>query len=195
MRSQVTTQKGDQGQTIAISGDRLSKSDPVMESCGCVDALRAHTALVRVLIQESVREDAEYLSKILHWLLHVYFLLGTECNDPLAKRPEFRKGTVSPEHLKRLESWQAELEARLNLPKAFVVSASNPLSAQADIACTAARDAERSIVRLTEAIPEFKAQDILVFVNRLSDFLYILARHLDGGQYQVVDYSVLDEMP
>ena len=193
MRSQVTTGRGDEGYTVAISGDRLSKSDPVMECCGCVDALLAHTALVRVLIQESGREDAKQLSETLYWLLHVYFLMGTECNDPSAKRPEYRKGTVSPEHLKRLEAWQAELEAVLNLPKAFVVSASNPLSAQVDIACTAARSAERSIVRLKEAVPEFQAQDILAFVNRLSDFLYILARHLEDGRYQVVDYSIFDE--
>lgn len=193
MRSRVTTGNGDEGFTVSISGDRLSKSDPVMECCGCIDALRAHTALTRSLILESAREDAERLSGILRWLLHVYFLMGTECNDPTAKRPDYRKGTVSRDHLTRLEAWQTELETGLNLPKAFVVSASNPLSAQADVACIVARTAERSIVRLKEAVPEFEAVHILAFVNRISDFLFILARHLEDGHYEVVDYSIFDE--
>ena len=60
-----------------------------------------------------------------------------------------------------------------------------------DIACTAARTLERNIVRLQEAIPAFDTRVILPFINRCSDSLYMLARHLEDGRHTTVDYGVL----
>ncbi len=192
MRSQVTTKRGDQGKTVTISGDEYSKSHPLLECCGDLDALRAETALCRLEVMKSGREDAEELGAFLFWLLHVYFLVGTQCNDPENKRPEFRKGEVGETHLARLEEMQARLEAEVRLPKAFVVSASNELAARFDLLCTSARRLERGVVRLKEAVPEFAAAEILCFVNRLSDFLYILARYLEDGEHTALDYGVLE---
>jgi cob(I)alamin adenosyltransferase len=71
-----------------------------------------------------------------------------------------------------------------------VLSGRNIAAAQLDIACTVARDAERGVVRLKEAVPEFQAEHVLAFMNRLSDSLFILARVLDGGEHTTVDYGV-----
>ena len=191
MRSQVTTKRGDKGRTVTISGEELSKSHPVIQCCGDLDALRAHTALCRLLILETDRDDANDLADSLFWLLHVYFLIGTECNDPKAKHPEYRKGQVSPEHLAKLEVDQEKLEGLVTLPKAFIVAASNTAAAQLDIVCTQARALERSVVVLKEAIPEFRADDILAFLNRLSDYFYLLARRLEDGDHLTVDYTRL----
>ncbi len=193
MRSQVTTKRGDQGRTVTISGDEYPKSHPLLECCGDLDALRAETALRRLDVLQSGRDDAQDLGAFLFWLLHVYFLVGSQCNDPSNKRPQLRKEDVGEKHLARLESMQGRLEADLRLPKAFIVSASNELAARFDLLCTTARRFERSVVRLKEAVPDFGAQAILAFANRLSDFLYVLARHLEQGEHTALDYSLLKD--
>ena len=193
MRSQVTTKRGDQGRTVTISGDEYPKSHPIIECCGELDALRAETARYRLELLKSGREDAQDLGDFLLWLLHVYFLIGSQCNDPFNKRPEFRKEDVAAKHLAKLEAMQARLEEHLSLPRAFVVSASNELAARFDLLCTTARRLERATVRLKETVPEFEAETILAFINRLSDFLYILARHLENGEHISLDYSVLKD--
>jgi len=190
-RSQVTTKKGDQGTTVTIAGVELSKSHPVLECCGQIDALRSYTALCRLDVLASGRADAERIADFLLWTLHMYFLMGAQCNDPENRKPEFRKIDIGPEHLARLEAFQAGLEAQTRLPRQFVLSASNPLAARIDYACTLARHAERAAVRLTEAVSGFKSEHILSFLNRLSDTLFMLARYLDGGKHLTVDYDSL----
>lgn len=190
-RSQVTTKKGDQGTTVTIAGATLPKSHPILECCGQIDALRSYTALCRLEVLHSDRADAERIAEFLRWVLHIYFLMGSQCNDPEDRKPEYRKLDMGPEHLARLEAFQAELESQATLPKQFVLSASNPLAARMDYACTLVRHAERAAVRLKEAVPGFKGDQILMFLNRLSDTMFMLARYLDGGKQLTVDYGSL----
>jgi len=192
MNSQVTTKRGDQGQTTALSGDSYSKADPVMACVGTLDELRAHTAMLRLRIIEERPEDREALAEFLLWLLHMHFLIGSACSDPLNKHPEYRRRDLSAGDVEKLEAEQQRLERRTPLPKSFIVSAANTLAAQADIACTVARRLERNLVGLKEAVPAFEAVDILQFVNRLSDFLYVLARSLEHPTHETVDYRILD---
>ncbi len=191
-RSQVTTKRGDQGETTALSGHHYPKSHPIMECTGAVDELRAQTALSRLMLLESSEGNYADSAEFLWWLLHTYFLLGAACSDPTNRHPEYRKGDIGPEHLARLEAFQAQLEAHVALPKAFIVSAANARAAQLDIAATCVRRLERSLVRLKEAIPEFDTTHLFPFINRLSDTLFMLARHLDNGDYNTVDYDALD---
>lgn len=193
MKSQLTTKRGDKGQTTALSGDAFSKAHPIMECVGTLDELRAHTAMVRLRILEEKPEDYEALSEFLLWLLHMYFLMGSACSDPLNKHPEYRRRNLSPQDLDKLEAEQQRIEAQTPLPGAFIVSASNALAAQVDIACTVARRLERSIVWLKENVPDFDSDDLMAFANRLSDYLYILARSLEHPAHQPVDYDIIDK--
>lgn len=188
MKSQVTTKRGDSGVTTALSGEHLPKSHIVMECVGTVDELRAQTALARLRLIEAEREDSAELAETLIWVLHTYFLIGSQCSDPLNEHPEYRMGEISSAHLERIETEQQRLEERTPLPHAFIASASTTVSAQIDIACTVARRLERNIVRLKEACPAFREEDILRYINRLSDFLFILARYVEDGAHHTVDY-------
>ena len=192
MHSQVTTRRGDKGETTALSGDSFPKSHPIMECVGSVDELRAHTALVRLRLLDEKPKDYERLADFLLWLLHAYFLIGAACSDPLNKHPEYRKRDIQPSDLAKLEAEQQWLEEQTPLPHSFIVSASNALSGQVDIACTVVRRLERNLVRLKEQVPEFQADDLFMFVNRLSDFLYMLARKIEHPTHVTVDYKVLD---
>ena len=190
--SKVTTKKGDRGQTRSIAGDIHSKTHPIMECCGRLDELRAQTALLRLELTDFEHEEAGEVAAFLYWILHVYFLIGTECNDPLAKKPEYRYQAISQRHLERLEDYQTYLEDLVVLSKDFIVSASNPMAARFDVLCTVTRTFERSVVALKEAIPDFDAQHIIAFTNRLSDFFFVVARLFDDGTSLPVNYSVLD---
>ena len=190
MRSQVTTKKGDAGTTRTLGGTVVSKSHPTIECTGALDALRAHTALLRLRIQDQ-RTAEPALDGFLNWLLHVYFLIGAEVNDPEGLHPEYRRDIVGPTHVERLEREQAVIEAQVRLPKAFIVSASNVLAAEVDLLATTARTFERELVRLKEVVPAFQAAALLAFTNRLSDTLYMLARYLEVGKHIPVDYEVL----
>ncbi len=188
-RSQVTTKHGDLGSTTTLGGEQLPKGHPTLEATGWVDSLRAQTAYSRLMILERRPKDHEACADFLLWLLHVYFLMGSAVNDPENRQPQYRKGEVGAAHLERLETEQQRLEAALQLPNAFIVSASNPVAAQIDITATVARGLERNLVRLKEAVPAFHAEPLLAFSNRLSDYLYVLARYLEDGHHQVVDYN------
>lgn len=192
MKSQVTTKHGDTGETRTLGGDAVSKADPVIECTGAVDAVRAQVALLRLEILERTPGDGDDVGGFLFWLLHVLFLVGTQCSDPRKRKPEYWHEPVAPKHLERLEGFQAGLEDLVELPKTFTVSAGTYLGARADVVVTDVRSLERAIVRLKGAVPEFDTVHLLPFVNRLSDTLYLLGRKLDGGDFVALDYGVLD---
>ena len=195
MKSQITTKRGDGGTAFALDGDIYSKSHVIMECVGAVDELRAHTALLRLLIIKGRPRDYKVSDDFLFWLLHTFFLIGSACSDPTEKHHEYHRRRLCPKDIEELEDEQERLERQAKLGRCFVVSASNPLGAQADIVVTIARRLERNVVRLKEAVPEFEATHILAFVNRLSDYLYILARTLDDGTQLGVDYDILGPQP
>jgi ATP:cob(I)alamin adenosyltransferase len=192
MKSQVTTGHGDAGHTRTLGGDAVSKADPAIDCTGSVDAVRARIALLRLEILERKPADAETIAEFLFWLLHVLFLVGTQCSDPKKRKPEYWHEPVAEKHLLGLEAYQAKLESEVTLPKQFTVSAGTILGAQTDVAVTEVRRLERAIVRLQEAVPEFDTTHLLPLINRLSDTLYLLARKLDDGNFIPLDYSVLD---
>lgn len=191
MKSQVTTKKGDLGTSRTLAGEIVSKHHPIMECVGCLDELRAQTALLRLQILELAPQDAEQHAAALLWLLHAYFSIGATCSDPQNAHPEYRKADLQTRHVERLEAEQLRLESVTRLPKAFIVSAANALAAQADIVCTVARRLERQMSALRAAEPAFDAPATFAFVNRLSDYFFILARQLEGNAHHTVDYGQL----
>jgi cob(I)alamin adenosyltransferase len=187
-----TTKSGDQGTTRLISGDRVSKAHPAVVATGELDTFRAMLAELRLMLLESPHaQHADFLN----WLLHMCFVIGTQVNDPAGKKPEYRITDVSAGHVARIEEEQARLEATLQLPRAFIVSATGLLSARADVVATQARKLERSIVQLREAEPAFDSAQLLIFVNRISDYLCALARAVESGQHQPVDYRIITGQP
>ncbi|MBI1318363.1 MAG: hypothetical protein GC168_05345 [Candidatus Hydrogenedens sp.] len=191
MKSFVTTKNGDAGTTRLISGEIVSKDHPAVVCTGVLDCFRAELARLRLRVIESGRSDANELGDFLFWLLHVCFLVGTQVNDPKRRHPEYRIQEVGEAHLTRLEAHQAQLEAGLNIPRQFIVSATSVLAAETDCCATHARELERAIVALQREEPQFDAVHLLCFVNRLSDYLVVLARHLEDGNHLPVDYTVL----
>jgi len=183
MHSQVTTKRGDDGNTSALDGASYSKSHPIMECVGALEETRAHLALVRLAVIESKPDGGEATAEFLLWLMGRLFPIGAACSDPENKHPEYHPRTLAQADIGKLEAEQLRLEEHTPLPASFVLAASNAVAAQADLACVVARRLERRCVALKEAVPAFDAKLIIVFFNRLSDYLFILARNLEGGEH------------
>ena len=191
MRSQVTTRRGDRGFTVALNGHEYPKHHPIMECVGTLDELRTHLAMALLMIADSEARTTFVLRETLTWLLHVLFAVGAQCSDPLMEKPQFHRVHIGENHLKRLEEAQQQLEEVVRLPRQFVVGATNLPACQLDVACAVARRFERALVDLKTQIPDFQADDLLAFINRLSDFLYMAARYLDNGVFHTVNYDVV----
>lgn len=189
MASLVTTKQGDQGVTKTLGGQTVSKSDIIMEVVGTIDELRAVIGIAKNCANEGLNPQKELVTDILEYVSHVTFLIASRCSDPHNKFPEYRKYELQPAHIQRIEQIQSQLESSLELPRAFIVCASSLLSSYLDLACAVARRVERRIVQLALEIEAFDDQVIRVFMNRLSDLLFILARSVEGNNFQVVDYS------
>ncbi|MBI4558642.1 MAG: ATP:cob(I)alamin adenosyltransferase [Candidatus Hydrogenedentes bacterium] len=106
MKSQVTTKKGDGGQTRALSGDHFPKCHPIMECVGNVDELRAQIGLLRQAILAESLSEAENHAAFLLWVMHTMFPIGSACSDPVNKHPEYRKLELGAEHIAKLEAEQ-----------------------------------------------------------------------------------------
>lgn len=183
MQSQVTTKRGDNGATDALDGASYSKSHPIMECVGAIDEARAQIALLRLAILERKPKGHEALAAFLLWIIDCLFPVGSACSDPENRHPEYHPRKLVRAEIEKLEAEQLRLETETRLPGAFILAASTPLAAQADLACAVVRRLERRCVALKEAVPLFDATLVIVFLNRLSDFFFILARRLEEGRH------------
>lgn len=185
----ITTGRGDGGETSLPDGTPLPKDHPRIEALGLVDTFRISLSLLRIrlLALPEEKEQADFL----FFLLHACFALGAEISG-LSPHAGSSVPTLKKAHLQRLEKEQARLEQGLNLPPAFIATATNEGAALADEAATTIRTLERRMVACQKAVPPLDVGLSLAFVNRLSDYLFILARHLEKGHHETVDYRILD---
>lgn len=187
----VTTRRGDRGTTVSLAGEDQPKHHAVMEAVGAVDEARAHLALLRLQLAAPDAPERDAIHACVTRVMHAFFAIGAACSDPEDRKPDYHPARIGPEHVAWLEEEQARLEGQVELARSFVVGASNEAAAQADIACTIVRRLERRVSALMSAYPAMDAEFLLIFVNRLSDYLFITARYLEGGNHEPVDYTQL----
>lgn len=164
----IYTRTGDTGDTGLFDGTRVLKSDPRVGAYGDVDELNAWIGFVR-----ASTEDQE-LAPMLDQIQRDLFGLGARLADP-ARRIATRvtKAAITPEDIARLEQWIDGLESELPPLRRFILAGGASAGAALHVARTVCRRAERSIVGLgTDAIEP----ELLVYINRLSDLLFVMAR-------------------
>ena len=171
----VYTKSGDKGKTSLFDGKRLSKDDIRIEAYGTVDELNSHTGYLLSMINEE--EIKELLLSVQSNLFDIGSHLATE--EASSKfLPELKEESI--EHLEQEMDAYTEKLPKL---KSFVMPRGNQRISYAHICRTVCRRAERRIVRLSEnnAVDNF----IIRYMNRLSDYFFVLARYLtqlDGIQ-------------
>ena len=163
----IATKRGDGGQTGLAGGIRVSKSSLRVESYGTIDELNSALGLARAICAD---EDLKKRTKEIQREL---FRVGSA----LATPPESRKSQVpiTSEMVEGLTAQVHEFEAIPGLLSDWSLPGEEADSAVYDLARTICRRAERNIVRLIEA-GEVIEPNILAYVNRLSDLLWLFAR-------------------
>jgi cob(I)alamin adenosyltransferase len=167
----IYTKTGDDGTTGLLGSSRMLKDAPRIEAYGTVDELNAILGTART---SRLGPDADaLLSRIQQELFEV----GAALADP---NPAGRfHHVVSAEHITRLESEIDAMEAQLAPLTQFIVPGGSSAAAFAHLARTVCRRAERQVVRLTHEPAEQVPNELVVYLNRLSDWLFVLARRLN----------------
>lgn len=181
----IYTKTGDSGETSLFGGKRVSKAELRLESYGTIDELNSSLGLVRAFLhtlrnQANLEPFATELNGVLEGIQIQLFTLGSHlaCVDPKlqAKLP-----APHPDAVEILERKMDQYTATLPELKNFILPGGGVVAAQFHLARTVCRRAERSVIRLheeKEKIPEFA----VIYLNRLSDFLFVAARYANHQQ-------------
>ena len=169
MTVKIYTRTGDAGETGLFDGTRVPKSDARVAAYGDVDELNAWLGLARAALADTVPGG---LAVMLEQMQRDLFALGSRLADPSHRiAGRVTKAAISPEDIVRLEGWIDELEAELSPLRRFILPGGSAGGATLHVARTVCRRAERAMVALDTLEP-----DLLVYINRLSDLLFVMAR-------------------
>jgi cob(I)alamin adenosyltransferase len=179
--SAVATGKGDDGTTGLLYGGRIAKDDPRTDSYGAVDEAVAALGVARVELSDAgLSELAELALRYQREL----FVVGAELATNPAAVDRLQDGVtrVSEEMLNGVEADLARWEARVEMPREFVVPGETAASAALEVARTVVRRAERRIVALDRAV-ELESPWSLPYINRLADLIWVLARAAEQAEH------------
>ncbi len=165
--SKIVTRTGDAGTTGLGDGSRVAKDSPRIAAIGAVDELNSHVGL---LLAEGVPAPiAECLTAVQHDL----FDLGGELSIPGLE-------SVTDGHVERIEAAVEHFNADLGRLKEFILPGGTRAAALAHVARTVCRRAERAVV--AAAATESITTPSRVYLNRLSDLLFVLARAINHAE-------------
>ncbi len=178
--SRIYTKTGDAGETGLGDGTRVPKDDPRVAAYGSVDELNAVVGLLVLHLQDS------QLVALLRTIQNDLFDLGADLcvPAPAAEQPG-KSLRIQPQQAQRLEADIDRLNEQLEPLRSFVLPGGTPASAWCHLARTICRRAEREVVTLMRK--ESLNNQVLIYLNRLSDLLFVLARVCnDGGKADVL---------
>ena len=169
--TRIYTRTGDAGTTRLGDMSETSKNDPRLHAYADVDEANAHLGMALAHdLQESVRGV----------LIHVQndlFDVGADLCTPVVDNPEHPPLRITQEYVDRLETWCDEYNAELPKLRSFILSGGTPAAAQLHVARTVVRRAERSAWAAYDVYSETMNPVAIRYLNRLSDLVFILARH------------------
>ncbi len=163
----IYTRTGDDGTTALFSGGRVAKNHLRVEAYGTVDELNSHLGVARAFKPD---EQADrWLEKIQSQLFH----LGADLATPLDAKAEWVV-RMDAATIQWIEETIDRMTEELPELKNFILPGGTPAAAQLHVARTVCRRAERAAIELSQAEPV--GEFVLPYLNRLSDWLFVLAR-------------------
>lgn len=179
----IYTRKGDGGSTgLLFGGDRVSKADLRTDAYGTTDEAVSALGLARAAIGSETDRVESRLAELILRLQRELFVVGAELATHVERRERLSDGSsrVTASMVEVLEREIDDLETIVEQPKEFVVPGESMAGAALDLARTTVRRAERRAVALAEAggLPD---SQVVPYLNRLADLLFVMARAADGG--------------
>jgi cob(I)alamin adenosyltransferase len=162
--TRVYTRSGDDGQTSLIGGIRVSKASPRVEAYGEVDELNSVLGIVKLQAKDG------YIKEIVSEIQNDLFIMGAD----LASPPQVQVPRIDEGRVKRLEEFIDRFLEELEPLKEFILPGGSGGGAYLHLARAVSRRVERRIVKLMEV--EELNKNILAYINRLSDLLFVMAR-------------------
>lgn len=173
-KSLIYTRTGDDGTTSLVGGTRIAKNSPRVNAYGTLDELNSHLGLVQA--HAAMIPGAEPEAEILLGIERLMFGIGAYLATPDGRECK----AITPEVIAALEHAIDEADSRVEPQKWFILPGGTVAAATAHVARTVCRRAERAILDLA-ATGQYVDPAVLAYVNRLSDYLYILARRLNAA--------------
>ncbi len=172
--AKVTTGTGDSGYTSLLGEQRVPKYDARPDTFGTVDEATSALGLAR-----ATSHDATVREIILQMQRDLYVLMAE-----LATPPEHQKAVgmrITLDHVTKLEAVEERLKAEVTIPNKFIIPGDSLDGAALDLARTVIRRAERMAARLLHD-GVIDNQEVVRYLNRLSDVIFILARYIEAKQ-------------
>ena len=170
MSFKIYTKTGDKGKTSLIGGTKVFKSDNRIESYGTTDELNSTIGLVIDLITDNNSKNA------LREIQDRLFTIGSSLACDGEKEPKMRLPDLKESDIIFLETEIDRMNASLPEMKSFILPGGHVQISTIHIARCICRRAERMCVRLQQS-QEFVDPNIIIYLNRLSDYLFVLARY------------------
>ena len=185
----IYTRKGDTGTTgLLFGGDRISKADPRADAYGTLDEAVSALGLARASIGSATDRTEVRLGQLLLRIQRELFVAGAELATHTDRRGRLTDSVsrVTAAMVSALEDEIDDLETLVEQPKEFVLPGESMTGAFIDLARTVVRRAERRCVAIAEAggLPD---SQVVPYLNRLADLLFVMGRGADGGFRPVRD--------
>ena len=168
----IYTKTGDDGETGLFAGPRVPKDDARIEAYGTVDELNAFLGMVRAT------EVPAEVDAVIERLQHGLFAVGAELAspDPVAAKTKL----IGREEVAWIEQTIDKSEACLEPLRQFILPTGTRGAAALHVARGVCRRAERRVVTLRQVSPEPVGEEVVQYLNRLGDLLFVLARHVNA---------------
>lgn len=164
------TKTGDKGQTGLIGGTRVNKNDVRLEAYGTVDELNSFIG--QLTTYDIPAKDLEFL----RFLQHKLFTVGSHLATDTTKVSLHRASVLDDESILRIEAEIDRLDAELPVLEQFILPGGSQSGALCHICRTVTRRVERRLFDMNEI--HMVDNQILIFFNRMSDYFFVLSRHL-----------------
>lgn len=165
----IYTKKGDEGKTGLIGGTRVMKSSMRIEAYGTTDELNSHIGLVR---DQDI--DPKYVAQLIEIQDRLFTIGSSLASDP--EKSNMKIPDLRSEDVELLEKWMDEMDSELPEMKSFILPGGHTTVSFCHVARCVCRRGERIIVDLSTN--EFVDATVLKYMNRLSDYLFVLGRKL-----------------
>ncbi len=170
----IYTKTGDKGETSLFGGKRVAKDDLRIDAYGTVDELNSIIGICRTL------NPPKKVDQLLYKIQNQLFTLGADLAAPLSQKLKKEIPRICEDDITFLEKSIDNLETANRTLQAFILPGGSHLAAQIHHARTVCRRAERLVVKLSRK--EKIGKHIVVYLNRLSDFLFVLTRWINKNQ-------------
>lgn len=183
--TRIYTRTGDGGETKLGDMSTTTKTDLRLQAYADVDEANANLGVVLATAAATDGLEEDVVAVLTH-VQNDLFDVGADFCTPVVADPEFPPLRIEQDYVDRLEAWCDQYNEHLPKLRSFILNGGTPAAAQLHVARTVVRRAERSAWAAWSEHGETMNKLALTYLNRLSDLLFILARHANRAQGDVL---------